>query len=90
MTTLAACARVRRGYAGARIAAPGMAGAVVALALWQVAAWSLAGSYMLAGPGEVAAWIWANGGLLWRALQVTLPMRRWGSFWAIWRRWGWR
>lgn len=73
MTTLAASARgFARGYAGARIAAPGMAGAVVALALWQVAAWSLAGSYMLAGPGEVAAWIWANGGLLWRALQVTL------------------
>lgn len=61
-----------RAFARWRIAAPGITGALAALALWQGAAWALAGSYMLAGPGEVLVWLWANGGLIWRALQVTL------------------
>ncbi|MGO4909276.1 ABC transporter permease [Pseudorhodobacter sp. W20_MBD10_FR17] len=45
--------------------------AITAILLWQGAAMQLNGSYLLAGPFEIAAYIWANAGLIARALQVT-------------------
>lgn len=46
-------------------------GVVLALMIWEGAAWLLAGSYMLAGPVDVAIYLTANAGLIWRALGVT-------------------
>jgi sulfonate transport system permease protein len=67
MSAVFAPRRPRLPLPGARVA-----GAVAALALWQVAAWMLAGSYLLAGPVQVTAYLWDNAGLISRALGVTL------------------
>lgn len=48
------------------------AGVVVALALWEFTARALTGSYLLASPSEVIGYLVANGGLMVRALGVTL------------------
>ena len=52
--------------------AQALAGAVGALALWQLAALALAGSYLLAGPVDVVRYLSANWGLISRALGITL------------------
>ncbi|MFN4100257.1 MAG: ABC transporter permease [Pararhodobacter sp.] len=57
---------------------PGLLGAFLVLTLWQVAAWGLAGRYLLAGPVAVAEYLWANSGLISRALGVTLSNAAWG------------
>ncbi|MEM9247564.1 MAG: ABC transporter permease subunit [Pseudomonadota bacterium] len=39
--------------------------------LWELAARSLTGAYLLAGPSDVIAYLWANSGLMGRALATT-------------------
>lgn len=48
------------------------------LGLWQVLAAVTAGSFLLTGPLGVVQWLWANPGLIGRALAVTLTNAAWG------------
>lgn len=50
----------------------------VGLAVWELAARLSAGSFLIAGPFDVAVYIWANSGLLWRALLVTMQAAAFG------------
>lgn len=52
-------------------------GLLVLLALWQALALA-GGGYLLAGPLGVAGWLAAHGGLILRALSVTLANAAWG------------
>ncbi|MGB3556208.1 MAG: ABC transporter permease subunit [Jannaschia sp.] len=58
--------------------APGVAGIVALLALWELAARANAGSFVIAGPVDVATYGFANAGLLGRALAATLRNAAWG------------
>lgn len=48
-----------------------VAGWLLALLLWELAARALSATHLLAGPTEVAAWLFAHAGLAGRALAVT-------------------
>ncbi len=55
------------------LATPGrVLGVLLPLLLWEGLAQATAGSFILAGPTEIAAHIWANFGLMSRALGITL------------------
>lgn len=49
---------------------PGV-GPFLALLVWEAAARATAGSFLIAGPSEIARWLWANAGLVSRALSTT-------------------
>jgi ABC-type nitrate/sulfonate/bicarbonate transport system permease component len=68
--SLAADAPAAPGEAPSR--AQTVAGLVLILAAWELAAQALAGAYLLAGPVEVVAYLWQNAGLMGRALAETL------------------
>ena len=61
-----------------REGAQALAGALAAVALWELAARWLAGSYLLAGPVDVLRYLQANSGLMTRALAITLENAAWG------------
>jgi ABC-type nitrate/sulfonate/bicarbonate transport system permease component len=68
MTAVAAPARAARLPRGSGAAL----GVIALIAVWEIAARALTGLYVLAAPSEVAAWLFANRGLMSRALGVTL------------------
>ncbi len=53
--------------------APGaLTGIILLVVLWELAARALDGAYILAAPSQVLVWLAQNGGLMGRALGVTL------------------
>lgn len=54
-------------------AVPGI-GLLLALLVWEAAAQATSGRFLIAGPSQISIWLWANSGLVSRALGTT--------FWA--------
>jgi sulfonate transport system permease protein len=50
--------------------APGV-GLFLALLVWEAAAQATAGRFLIAGPSQIVLWLWANAGLVSRALGTT-------------------